>query len=372
MKKHINSKSLSFILIIIYNFLFWREWLGINLVLFALVLMLALHFFNEINYKKGTSKIILLSLLINSAAVIIINSQLSIIMFCVTFYFWVAYVYFKEVKSVVFPLLDIFSSNIYLPGYIFENIFYNTNKNNNIVFYKLLRKIRLYIFPALIVFIFYVLYAIGSPYFFEQTDFFIDWIFDFLNFISVISFERVIFLMAGLLIIFGIITYRKNMFKEFDIYSEEDLKRKRNSRNKVTSINYPYEHFKFIALKTQNKRALITVALVNILLIVLNITEIRNVWFNFSVPGGFSLKYFVHEATYILICSVILSIIIMLYYFNSSQNFYPKNRLLIMFSYAWIIQNVILCLSLLISTYYYIDYHGFAYNRQTKNTILHS
>ena len=109
--------------------------------------------------------------------------------------------------------------------------------------------------------------------------------------------------------------------------------------------------------------ALIVFTLLNLLLLVVNVLDINWIWFDFEVPLEFSLKQFVHEGTYLLIFSILLSMMLVLYFFRSSLNFYPKKKALVVLGKIWIIQNMVLAFSVFIRNYHYIDYHGLAGKR---------
>ena len=96
---------------------------------------------------------------------------------------------------------------------------------------------------------------------------------------------------------------------------------------------------------------------------VVNIIDIQWIWFGFEVPLDFNLKQFVHEGTYLLIVSILISIGIVLYFFRGSLNFFPKNKSLIILGKLWIIQNTVLTISVFLRNYHYIDYHGLAGKR---------
>ncbi|HLG35832.1 MAG TPA: DUF4173 domain-containing protein, partial [Bacteroidia bacterium] len=86
------------------------------------------------------------------------------------------------------------------------------------------------------------------------------------------------------------------------------------------------------------------------------------VWFNFEWNGQY-LKQFVHEGTYLLLLSIFISIALVLYFFRGSLNFFSKNKLLRTLSYAWLIQNAILTVSVAIRNFRYIDFFSLAYKR---------
>ena len=118
-----------------------------------------------------------------------------------------------------------------------------------------------------------------------------------------------------------------------------------------------------IGLKNEYRSALILIVAVNLLLMFVNGLDISWLWFNFEYNGDFSLSQFVHEGTYLLIFSILLSIGIILYFFRKNINFFPKNKLIKYCSIVWIIQNVILVISVGLRNYYYIEHYGLAYKR---------
>jgi len=102
---------------------------------------------------------------------------------------------------------------------------------------------------------------------------------------------------------------------------------------------------------------------VNALLLVVNAVDIAWVWFGFTVEEGFSLKQFVHEGTWLLILSILLSMAILLHLFRGNLNFHPKERGMRLLATAWVAQNFILGVSVFLRNYHYIHFHGLAYKR---------
>ncbi|MEL7340178.1 MAG: DUF4173 domain-containing protein, partial [Bacteroidota bacterium] len=116
-------------------------------------------------------------------------------------------------------------------------------------------------------------------------------------------------------------------------------------------------------LKKEYRVGVLLVGMVNLMLLANNVLDIDWIWLNFVVEPGMNLKNLVHEGTYLLILSIMLSMGIMLYFFRSNQNFYRDQGLLHILSYLWIGQNIILLISVALRNYHYIAYHGLAYKR---------
>lgn len=118
-----------------------------------------------------------------------------------------------------------------------------------------------------------------------------------------------------------------------------------------------------VDLKQEYQIGILLIAMVNVLLLVVNAIDIQFLWLNFDLNEVENLAKLVHTGTYMLIVSILLSMGILMYFFRKNLNFYFKNGLLKKLAYIWIFQNVILVISVVIRTYYYIAEHGLAYKR---------
>ena len=114
---------------------------------------------------------------------------------------------------------------------------------------------------------------------------------------------------------------------------------------------------KMNSLKTEHKIGLILLIMVNALILILNILDIRFLWFGFVSSQVENLAYYVHEGTYTLIFSIVLSMLILLYYFRGNLNFYSGNKLFKSLAYLWIIQNAVMAVSVALRNIYYIQYY---------------
>jgi len=123
-----------------------------------------------------------------------------------------------------------------------------------------------------------------------------------------------------------------------------------------------WKNFKINALRNELKAAIFLLFILNAILLLLNAIDIYWVWFNFEW-NGLTLKQFVHEGTYLLILSILTSIIVVLYFFRNNLNFYKNNWLIKYLCFAWLAQNAILAISVAIRNYWYIYYFSLAYKR---------
>ncbi|MBL8017488.1 MAG: DUF4173 domain-containing protein [Ignavibacteria bacterium] len=102
---------------------------------------------------------------------------------------------------------------------------------------------------------------------------------------------------------------------------------------------------------------IVLLCMMNALLLLLNVIDIQVTWLGFNAGEVENLAYYVHEGTYYLIFSILLSMAILLVIFRGSQNYYPKNRLLKALAYAWLAQNAFMAVSVALRNVYYIDYY---------------
>jgi len=115
-------------------------------------------------------------------------------------------------------------------------------------------------------------------------------------------------------------------------------------------------------LKNEFRAAIFLFSCLNLILLLVNLIDINWVWFNFEWSGQY-LKQFVHEGTWLLIASIIISMVLVLFFFRGNLNFFTRNKPLKYLCYAWLIQNCILAISVGIRNIYYIQHFALAYKR---------
>jgi hypothetical protein len=138
-----------------------------------------------------------------------------------------------------------------------------------------------------------------------------------------------------------------------DINATDELQRAKKQHHRS---------FRIMQLKDEHRVGIFLLAALNLTLLIVNTLDIYWVWFNFKWNGSY-LKQFVHEGTYLLLLSILCSIIIVLFYFRGNLNFYNRNSLLRKLSYIWLAQNAVLTISVAIRNLHYIDHFALAYKR---------
>ncbi|AMJ66858.1 DUF4153 domain-containing protein [Hymenobacter sp. PAMC 26628] len=143
----------------------------------------------------------------------------------------------------------------------------------------------------------------------------------------------------------------------------------RRQRDRVASLgvrrpDFRARAFGALGLRKEWLMAVAVLGLVNALLLAVNIIDINWLWFGFVPAPGFDLAQFVHEGTYVLIFSILLAMALVLWFFRRNLNFYgPGLPWLRAGATAWVLQNAVLAVSVGLRNYYYIEHRGLAYKR---------
>lgn len=346
-------------LTIVYNFFFWEEKLGVNILIFTALIFTALYFINKESFKKLNVIISCFGTIVLACLIVYNNSNFTKFIFFFSFVAAVGFVHQKELKAIASAMFTYFFSNLALPYNALEELKFAFGRYKYVT--GALKFVRLVIIPIAVVVVFYAMYVHANPIFaqassefWSYTDNFFQYIFD--NF----PITRFLFIMFGLFILMGIL-YNRNIsiMVKLEAKLKDFLVRK--DAGVLPSLRL---YKKSMSLLNEYKTGVILLILVNALILILNYIDIRYYWFGFEYYPGFNLKQFVHEGTYLLIYSILLSMAILLYFFRGKLNFYSKNNTMKYLAYLWIFQNAIMAISVGVRNYYYIYYsHSLAYKR---------
>ncbi len=117
-------------------------------------------------------------------------------------------------------------------------------------------------------------------------------------------------------------------------------------------------------LRGEYRAGYLTLLLVNVLLALYHLVDLPWIMFQFDPVANTSvMSQLVHEGTYLLIASILLSMGIMLWIFRGNLNFFSKAQGLRVLSYLWIFQNGLLSLSVALRNLHYIGFDGLTYKR---------
>ena len=222
-------------------------------------------------------------------------------------------------------------------------------------FKRLFYYLKLVFIPLAIIVVFLFLYSYANEFLAQFVVRFTD---EVMAWIRNLSLDRVFFFILSFILVSAVLMSA--------IDPKEILKLKRPSRaltRKRRSNKSQKSNFSMIGLKGEYRIAQLTFLGLNVLIFIVNSFDIFYVWTGKISGNNVNLKSHLHEGTYMLIFSVLLAMIVVLVFFRRNLNFFPKNKKLRLFVYAWIVQNALLMISVVIRNFRYMQWHGLAYKR---------
>jgi hypothetical protein len=342
-----NSKLISFFICLsIYYFFFWEETLGINLFLFNILLMAIL--FPSIP-KNLKSYLLMSSGIISSLAVLLIHSPLSIVINLLSMSVILGYTLLPSVNSAVSGGL-VFASNIFINLiYFFRPINWlaqNISKGN-LRAEKIIKVIKIVFVPVTLFLVFVFIYQNANPIFDEKTTYFKELIGLFFEKLPTFSLERTFYTLFGYILLMAV------FFK-----------------NEISILHNPLSNNRFNLSPAEEIKsndsywiAFSTLLTLNFLLFYVNSLDIQHLWLNFDGSTAPEMSKLVHSGTYLLIFSILLSILVLLIIFRGPLNFHKNTNLLKFFSFVWLAQNALLLFSVAIRNYKYVELYGLTFKR---------
>ncbi|MNK55027.1 hypothetical protein D3C87_740270 [compost metagenome] len=357
---------------LIFELLFWDEFLGLNLLLYSLFIIAITFTDSDIPFHKNKLYTALPHLAI-ATYITYDNSMLAIITWFITLLIYLGTAHFVMLKSsitaLVWGVLQIISG----PYGIITKL--KGTKLGKFNFKPILKPVKYIVLPLLMVIIFCSLYSAANPIFDKYIRLVTDHISHFFNtifnfFFIDISLPKCLFLLLGISITAGIIVgIKSKLLDDVEIGEDDQLTRKRRDIKK-SSLFQDFrmllagnETGKKLALKTENIIGIISFTALNLLLLFLNAIDTATLWFNNAVDASKNFSAELHDGTNTLIFSIVIAMLIIVYFFSGNLNFYRKNKWIKLLAYIWIAQNIFLVLSVFHRDYDYIFYHGLTYKR---------
>lgn len=355
---------------LLFNIIFWQEKLALNAILFDVFITGSVFYLYPAVFTRPEMKWLLLAHLVALFAVLYQNTLLSKIAFSTTLLLLVVFTQFLH-RSVWYAAASALANFTLVLVSFFDNTRQLRRPKQSSG--RLRKMIRMIIIPLMIAGVFLLVYSLANAVFQQAlanvavaaADFFgsiFNWF----------AWDRFGFLLLGLLVSGGLLLKTGyNKFAAADHQKQDGLARKKNNLKQwknsamfdlLTLLMGRFANG-ILALRNENTVGIISLALLNLLLLVINCIDIKYVWFGFSYTPGMNLKEIVHEGTGMLIFSIILAMVVVLFFFRGNLNFYRQNKWLRYGAYGWICQNALLVISVLLRDYYYISHMGLAYKR---------
>ena len=355
MKKQILSNLLVAVAILLHNFLFWQEKMGLNSFIFSAFIVGCLWFLHPENRSNKTSYIAMFGAMLTATMVVWHNSQFSKIMHLLSMLILLGFMQQRELRFIGYALLLGLWSFLDVPIKFISKLrgAKKTSQKAN----QALRFLKLGILPLFILNIFFAIYYFANPQFAKLVDSF-EAIFQDIKLIH-FSKEWFVFFLSSFYIAGAIFWKSRSKYLLTQQQQHtESLLRQRKEIPPNTNV-----HHNPVSLKNEYRMGFILIAALNILLLIVNFLDLKYVWFDFAGETPQNLSYNVHAGTYLLIPSILLAMAVLLFFFRKNLNFYKENQLLKKLSYLWIIQNAVLCFSVAVRNSQYIEVSGLAYKR---------
>jgi hypothetical protein len=340
---------------IVYSYLFWRTPLGINAVLFSIFAVSAAGvFYPEYRRHKGVL-VAAAGTLLSAVLLTWHHTIIAKLLHVISLFLLIGFVQGRELRFIGYAFMLGLSGLFSAPVSAFQQ--WTQAGLGGRQLQVLGRWGRLTVIPLLLGGVFFLLYAGSNARFvalFEPVGRFLSRLFSFdLPFDLGVSFGLGMLITGSLLWHSGISDYLLRV-EQTHAY---ELRRKRSRSN---WLDLP---FRPLALKRHYWTAIIALGLLNGLLLLHNLTDLRYVWMDFGQKTAAQLSEFVHEGTYVLIFSIFLAILVLLYFFRGNLNFYPHNQWLRRLAYLWLAQNALLALSIGLRNWHYLSQYGLTHKR---------
>lgn len=343
--------------VLLCDLLFWEAALGLNLALGALGIAVVLIMRSGSSSMTGRAKWVLAAMLLCASMTVLIGSLLSVITTLLFLALFSAFMLESTLRSALAGLGQVLYNFASVPLAFFEGLVGSIPEKSAS---RLgLRWLKLSLLPVAALVVYYWIYRAANPRFEALTAGFIERIADqFISLFNVLFSAHGIFILLMAVLCGGLIfKLSPGLIADAEKVLSDVLQRVRVRRSHWKSP------LALNSLDRERRIGTLFLVLMNAILLVVNVIDIEWVWFAFTLEEGFSLKQFVHEGTWLLIISILLSMALLLRLFRRNLNFHPRATWLKRLALLWILQNAILCVSVCIRNAHYIGFHGLAYKR---------
>lgn len=339
---------------ICFNYLFWSEKMGLNTLFFGLLSLISLAWAFPESHASRSFWATAAGTLLTAAMVVWHNSAAAKIAFWVSAMCAAGFAQAGTLRFILYALLQYLQSLVYMPRHFLQSLVgmnHSTQKSVS----TLRRNLGLVSLPLLIVAVFYGLYYAANAKFAAFSDRFWAEIGALVSFD--ISIPRLFFWLLGLFVCGGALWPHASALPAADDAAPDRLLRQKVPRSAYAPV------FPTLGLRREYRQSVLLLWMLNALLLFVNLTDARYVWFGVDEETQKDLKGYVHEGTYFLIASILLAMGVLFFAFRKNLNFFPKNQPLKTAAGIWLVQNAVLAFSVAVRNLHYIDFHGLAYKR---------
>ncbi len=352
------KKSLfNFFLIItgslLYTNLFWREQLGLNTVLFSLFVIGAAWWRWPEALGRREVQALIAGTLLSALLVAWHNSLLAKTGHVISFLLLIGSLQQEKVRFVVFAFLLGLVNVLEGPLTLLRGLRDNLPRRQS--WQSAGRWIQLTLLPLGLGAVFTLLYYNANPKFAQAFDFL--WKHFSFSFEWAYLGEKTWPFIRGLFVMGGLLGASLLSPLVFGVESKLPLiMRRRQKRHYLWKPG-------ILSLKNEFQASLIAFGLLNGLIFLANVADLRYVWVSYGEASPQELSQYVHEGTFLLIFAILLAMGAVIWYFRGNLNFYPQNEWLRGLAFLWLAQNAMMALSVGLRNWQYVAHYGLAYKR---------
>lgn len=334
----------------VYSFLFYLQLAGINYLIFSIALTALLILKDASLVKNRNWLAVAAGAILSSVFVFLHASTISIIANIVSLMLLSA-MSFNRKTSIIAGLIHSLYSEIASVALMVIDIVENCDRRRREAKPKKNIWIRLILTVTIIIIllVMFFLYQSANPIFYNYTK---EINLDF------ITFRWIWFTLLGFVILYAFFYHRTfPCFQRFDTNTPNKLipKNTDGTENKISK--------KFMSIETERKAGITLLILLNLLILSVNIIDIKYLWAGMSLPEGVTMADALHQAVGTIIFSIVIAIAVLLFIFRSGMNFYERNKFIKLLAYLWIIQNVFIVVSTIYRNSLYINEYMLTYKR---------
>ncbi|WP_299252860.1 DUF4173 domain-containing protein [uncultured Lacinutrix sp.] len=322
-----------------FSTLFYSQNIGLNLSIFSILTLIVLIISNTNKFKNKATIIYTLLYLVTAAIVFLQHTTLSIITNCVVFFTLIGSI--TEAKSSIFVnwLNGVYTT---VAGFFHRSFDFNKKEakptpKKDIDF---LHWIKLIGIPLVFIIVFILLYKNGNSVFNDLIS--------QIN-LKFINMQWILFSVLGYFIFSNIIN---------PVEVEHTTKLDLETGNSL----FKGKNFSEEDLKKEKQLGTTLMLLLNVLIVFYLVTDIIAISTS-ATSNAETLSNQVHNGINALIASIVIAIVIILYFFRGNLNFYKHNKTLKSLAFIWIILNAVLVILIALKNNIYVSSFGFTYKR---------
>jgi hypothetical protein len=339
---------------VVFTLLFYHQSIGLNLILFEIILVFFIARYTPVSISGVHGWVLTAGIAVTAVFTLIHASVFVIAMNVIALFLFTGLLLLPGGRSIASFTCLAFVNIVQAPANAFNQVLTGDQRHTRTL--HRIRQATWLILPLFLIMFFIWLYSSSNPYFatiidrlFKYPDKWLNILWENMN--PQLAFTFIFGLFTGILFFFR----RKNKaISEWDENSTDNMLRKHRK--------FGRKNRRMLALKNEYRAGVFLLVILNLLIFLQNVLDIWFVWFHFEWNGQY-LKQFVHEGTWLLIFSILISIVIILLLYQGNLNFLPHNRFLRLLSYTWLVQNMVLAVSVAVRNGWYIYYYALAYKR---------